>query len=71
VLTRRERQVADLIARGLSNKEIATALVISTRTAESHADHILTKLGFARRAQVAAWVATGSTDRHSRPGPLA
>ena len=44
-LTRREQQVADLIAQGLSNKEIAARLVISQRTAESHVDHILTKLG--------------------------
>ncbi len=56
-LTRREQQVADLIAQGLSNKDIAAALVISQRTAESHVEHILTKLGFASRAQVAAWIA--------------
>ncbi len=54
-LTRRERQVADLIAQGMSNKDIATTLVISQRTAESHVEHILTKLGFTSRAQVAAW----------------
>jgi DNA-binding NarL/FixJ family response regulator len=54
-LTRRERQVADLITRGLSNREIAAALVISRRTAESHVEHILTKLGFTNRTQVAAW----------------
>jgi predicted ATPase/DNA-binding NarL/FixJ family response regulator len=55
-LTRRERQVADLIAQGLSNKDIATRLVISQRTAESHVEHILTKLGFTSRAQVATWI---------------
>ena len=54
-LTRREQEVADLIAQGLSNKEIAAKLVISQRTAESHVDHILTKLALANRAQVAAW----------------
>ena len=54
-LTRREQQVADLLAKGLSNKEIATTLVISQRTAESHVEHILTKLGFTSRAQIAAW----------------
>ncbi len=63
-LTRREQQVADLIARGLSNKDIAATLVVSPRTAESHAQHILTKLGFTSRAQVAAWI----TDR-ARPTP--
>jgi ATP/maltotriose-dependent transcriptional regulator MalT len=57
-LTRRERQVADLVAEGLSNKEIAGKLVISQRTAESHVEHILTKLGVSSRAQVAAWKAT-------------
>jgi DNA-binding NarL/FixJ family response regulator len=56
-LTRRELQVADLIAQGLSNKDIATTLVISRRTAEGHVDRIMTKLGFSKRAQVAAWVA--------------
>ena len=54
-LTRREDQVAGLVAEGLSNHEIATKLVISRRTAESHVEHILTKLGFTSRAQVAAW----------------
>jgi predicted ATPase/DNA-binding CsgD family transcriptional regulator len=55
-LTRRESQVADLIAQGLSNKEIAVALFISQRTAESHVEHILAKLDFHSRVQVAAWV---------------
>jgi predicted ATPase/DNA-binding CsgD family transcriptional regulator len=62
-LTRRELQVAELVAQGLSNKEIAATLVISTRTAESHVEHILAKLGSANRSQVAAWMAA----RHS-PG---
>ncbi|WP_418960160.1 ATP-binding protein [Streptomyces tritici] len=56
-LTPRERQVAALLAEGLSNKEIAARLVVSTRTAETHVDHILGKLGFTSRAQVAAWSA--------------
>ena len=54
-LTRREQQVAELVAQGQSNKEIAARLVISQRTAESHVEHILTKLGLDNRAQVAAW----------------
>jgi predicted ATPase/DNA-binding CsgD family transcriptional regulator len=54
-LTRREREVAEHIAQGLTNKEIASRLVISQRTAESHVERILAKLGFSRRAQVAAW----------------
>ncbi len=57
-LTRRERQVADLIASGLSNKAIAERLVISNRTVEGHVERILAKLGFASRTQVAAWAAT-------------
>ena len=55
-LTRRERQIAELVANGLSNQEIATSLVISRRTAEGHVEHILAKLGFTSRAQIAAWV---------------
>ena len=51
------RSPASLVAGGRSNKEIAAALVISQRTAENHVEHILTKLGFTSRAQVAAWVA--------------
>lgn len=56
ILTKRERQVADLVARGLSNKQIATKLVISQRTAQGHVENILTKLGFTSRTQIAAWV---------------
>jgi len=55
-LTKREKQVAELIAEGLTNKAIAARLVISQRTAQGHVEHILTKLGFTSRAQVAAWV---------------
>jgi len=57
-LTGREQQVADLLAQGLSNAQIAAALVISKRTAESHVENILAKLGFTNRTQIAAWVAT-------------
>jgi DNA-binding CsgD family transcriptional regulator len=56
-LTRRERQIAELVARGMSNKEIAAALVIGTRTVESHVENILAKLGFTSRTQVASWMA--------------
>ncbi|WP_083267757.1 ATP-binding protein [Lentzea guizhouensis] len=55
-LTRREQQVADLIAGGMSNKEIAARLVIARRTAEGHVERILQKLGFTSRAQIATWV---------------
>jgi len=56
-LTRREQEVAALVAQGLSNREIATRLVISQRTAEAHVEHILVKLGFNSRLQIATWVA--------------
>src|SRR5688572_1014654 len=54
-LTPRERDVAALVARGLTNRQIAAALVISERTAMKHVEHILDKLGFHSRVQVAAW----------------
>lgn len=54
-LSPRERQVAALIAQGLSNGELAARLGISERTAEAHAEHIRNKLGFRSRAQIAAW----------------
>ncbi|MEU0844659.1 LuxR C-terminal-related transcriptional regulator [Streptomyces sp. NPDC005962] len=56
-LTPRETEIAQLVAQGLSNKDIAAALVIAQRTAEGHIEHILSKLGFSSRAQVAVWVA--------------
>jgi non-specific serine/threonine protein kinase len=40
----------------MSNKEIAASLVIAQRTAEGHIEHILRKLGFGSRAQIATWV---------------
>lgn len=54
-LTAREREVAALIAQGLSNPAIASRLMIAERTAEGHVQSILNKLGFNSRAQVAAW----------------
>ncbi len=54
-LTKRERQVTTLIAEGLTNREIAERLVISPRTAQGHVEHILSKLGFTSRTQVASW----------------
>jgi non-specific serine/threonine protein kinase len=61
-LTEREQQVAELIAEGLSNKEIGARLVISARTARGHVEHILTKLGFTSRAQIAAWMVEHNPD---------
>lgn len=56
-LTRRERQIAELVAQGNTNKEIAESLVIAQRTVEGHVQNILTKLDFSSRAQIAGWVA--------------
>ena len=56
-LTRRERDVAALVARGQSNGQIAASLVISVRTVETHVQHIMDKLGCSTRAQIAAWSA--------------
>ena len=55
-LTRRERQVAELVAKGLTNREIAAQLYLSERTAQTHVQHILTKLGLSNRSQIAVWV---------------
>lgn len=54
-LSVREREVAALLARGLSNQQIGEALFITGKTAAHHVQHILDKLGFRSRAQVAAW----------------
>jgi predicted ATPase/DNA-binding NarL/FixJ family response regulator len=54
-LTPRERDVAALIAGGISNKQIARQLVITERTVASHVEHILDKLGFASRTQIGIW----------------
>ena len=59
-LSRREQEVAPLVAEGLSNREIAERLFISERTVESHVGSMLRKLGLRSRVQIAAWA--------SRPG---
>jgi DNA-binding NarL/FixJ family response regulator len=55
-LTRREREVAELVADGLGNREIAERLYLSKRTVDSHVEHVFTKLRFSSRAQLTAWV---------------
>ncbi|MGD9484955.1 LuxR C-terminal-related transcriptional regulator [Streptomyces sp. TRM70308] len=58
VLTARQWQIADLVARGMSNRDIAATLVISQRTVDSHVQNILDRLGARKRAQIAVWFAT-------------
>jgi len=55
-LSKREREVAQLVAKGLSNREIATRLYVSERTVDNHVHHILDKLGVDSRVQVATWL---------------
>jgi non-specific serine/threonine protein kinase len=62
-LSPRETEVVALLARGLSNSEIGQNLMISTRTAESHIQHIMNKLGLSSRAHIVAWAATIDTER--------
>jgi len=55
--------VAALVAQGLTNQEIARRLVVAPRTAETHIENILQKLGFRSRAQIASW----TTAQNSSP----
>jgi DNA-binding CsgD family transcriptional regulator len=64
-LSRREQEVAELIAQGLSNREIADMMVVSVRTVEAHVTHVLNKLGLRSRAQAAVWAA-----HHLEPSDL-
>jgi non-specific serine/threonine protein kinase len=63
LLTPREREVAGLIAQGMTNRQIAEALQISERTAGAHVEHMLSKLKFRSRAQVAVWAAEHGLQR--------
>jgi DNA-binding CsgD family transcriptional regulator len=72
-LSPREQQVAGLLAEGLTNRQIAVELVVTQRTVASHIEHILEKLGFASRHQVAGWAAEhglqGATAAGQPPSP--
>lgn len=62
-LSRREDEVAGLIGRGLTNRQMAEVLHISEKTVENHVQHILQKLELQNRSQVAAWVTTEHSSR--------
>ncbi len=68
-LTSREFEVARLIAEGMTNAEIAGELSIAPKTASAHVEHILAKLGVARRAEVATWVANVQPPTNPSPSP--
>ena len=55
-LTRREKEIAGLVADGMGNREIAELLFLSKRTVDSHVEHIFTKLGFSSRTQLTSWI---------------
>lgn len=61
LLTVRERQVAGLVTEGLTNREIAVRLVLSPRTVEGYVGRAISKLGFSRRTQLAAWMTRQSS----------
>ena len=58
-LTGRESEIAQVVAEGLTNREIAARMFLSVRTVESHVDRVLGKLDFHTRSQLAAWVTRG------------
>jgi DNA-binding NarL/FixJ family response regulator len=55
-LSKREVEIAELVAQGLSNKEIATRAFLSERTIETHVSNILDKLGVNSRVEISSWV---------------
>jgi non-specific serine/threonine protein kinase len=63
LLTPRERDIAILVARGLSNREIARTLYLGERTVETHVGNILGKLGYSSRTQIAAWTIESGLER--------
>jgi non-specific serine/threonine protein kinase len=68
-LSQRERQIAELVATGLSNRDIAEHLFIAVRTVETHVANVMNKLGFNSRTQISAWVVEQrlTTTRRRRP----
>jgi non-specific serine/threonine protein kinase len=58
----REAEIAALVATGMTNRQIAGKLHLAERTVDAHVEHILNKLGYRSRAQIAAWIATRPTN---------
>jgi DNA-binding CsgD family transcriptional regulator len=67
-LTRRELEVAELVAQGWTNREIAERLVISPRTVETHLEHVKAKLGLSRRPHIVAWALRQRRAANAPPG---
>jgi DNA-binding NarL/FixJ family response regulator len=65
-LTKRESQIADLVAEGLSNRAIAESLVLSPRTVDGHVERILPKLEFSSRSQIASSVGSRKAQGSNR-----
>ena len=66
-LSRRELEIAALVAEGLTNREIATRLFISERTVDGHLEHVREKLGVNTRAQIATWIVRQGTEAGPAP----
>lgn len=71
VLTRRENEITELIAAGLTNRQIAERLFIAQRTVDTHVGHILAKLGCSNRSQVAALTGAAGLRKHLPTWPPA
>jgi non-specific serine/threonine protein kinase len=69
LLSNRERQVAVLVAQGLTNREIAETLSLTRRTIGTHLEHIFAKLGVQARAEVAVWITRESEPQLNQNGP--
>ena len=67
-LTAREREVSDLVAQGLSNRDIAERLILSVRTVEGHVDRVLGKLNLHSRTQLAVWLGSQRADQAQAAG---
>ena len=65
LLSARGQEIAHLVSQGLTSREIADRLVLSSRTVESHVANAMAKLGFTTRSQLAAWAAENRATRHS------